>query len=37
MGNQNDCRIGLALQFFQQMEDLGLDGYIQGGRGLVGN
>ncbi len=37
MGDQNNCRIGLPLQFLQQIENLGLDGHIQSGGGLIGD
>ena len=37
MGYQNDGRSGLFLQLLQKIQDLGLNGHIQGGGRFVGN
>ncbi len=37
MGNQDHGHVELALQILQQMENLGLDGDVQGGSRFIGN
>ena len=37
MGDKDDGRVGLALGHGQEVQDLGLDGHIQGGGGLIGD
>ena len=37
MGDQQDTGTVLLLELFHQVQDLGLDGHVQGGGGLVGD
>ena len=37
MGYEHDCRAGLCLDHPHEIEDLGLDGHIEFGGGLIGN
>lgn len=37
VGDEDDTHLGLLLQVLHQLQDLGLDGHVQGGGGLVGD